>query len=93
MSAKPERGLGLHAGSRMPADADEVDALLRLVPDVAFAPEMEACLFPGDALAGTSLFVAPEQLGRLADAGYLRRLRAALDAVMARAKKEDNGGL
>ncbi len=93
MSAGPERGLGLHPGSRMPADSDEVDALLRLVPDVAFAPEMEGCLFPGDALAGTSLFVAPAQLARLADAAYLLRLRAGLDAVGQRAKQEDNGGL
>ncbi len=77
----------------MPADADEVDALLRLVPDVAFSPEMERCLFATEALAGMSPFAAPEQIARLADAAFLARLRGALERVGERARKEKNGGL
>jgi hypothetical protein len=93
MKPRRDRGLGLHPGSPMPADADEVDALLRLVPDVAFAPELEGCLFAADALAGMSLFSDHDQLGRLADASYLARLRAGLDALGTRAHGEKNGGL
>jgi hypothetical protein len=93
MTAEQERRVGLHPGSPMPDDSDEVDELLRLVPDVAFAPELEGCLFGADALAGTSLFVSPAHLARLSDAAYLVRLRAALDALGQRAKREGNGGL
>jgi hypothetical protein len=77
----------------MPADADEVDALLRLVPDVAFAPELEGCLFAAEAIAGMSPFVPPEQIARLADATFLAGLRAALGRVGERASREKNGGL
>jgi hypothetical protein len=77
----------------MPGDADEVDALLRRVPDVAFAPELEACLFGADALAGTMLFAEPEQIARLIDDAYVTRLRGGLDALGERAKREKNGGL
>jgi hypothetical protein len=77
----------------MPADPDEVDALLRLVPDVAFAPEVEGSLFPSSALAGMSPFAEPEQITRLADASYVAALRAGLEAVRARAQREKNGGL
>ncbi|HEY3822809.1 MAG TPA: hypothetical protein VGL81_36845 [Polyangiaceae bacterium] len=91
---KPEeRRLGLHPGSRMPGDSDEVDALLRRVPDVAFAPELEGCLFGAEALAGSSVFAGPGYLARLSDAAYVARLRAALEAVGERARREDNGGL
>jgi hypothetical protein len=77
----------------MPADADEVDALLRLVPDVAFAPELDRCLFAAEALAGMSPFAPPEQIARLADAAYLAELRASLGVVRERAHGEKNGGL
>jgi hypothetical protein len=90
---REERRLGLHAGSSMPGDSDEVDALLRRVPEVAFAPELEGCLFGADALAGSSVFAGPGHLARLSDAAYVVRLRAALDALGRRAKQEDNGGL
>jgi hypothetical protein len=93
MSEGSERHLGVFPGSPMPADADEVDALLRLVPDVAFAPELGRCLFATEALAGMSPFAPPEQIAQLADAAYLVRLRAALDAVLERARRERNGGL
>ena len=87
------KGLGLHPGSPMPANPDEVDALLRRVPDVAFAPELGSCLFAAEVLTGMSLFSEPEQISRLADARYVAGLRAGLDALRARAKRERNGGL
>jgi len=93
MSGAEERILGLHPGSRMPADSDEVDALLRRVPDVAFAPELEGCLFPADALAGTYLFSSPDQIGRLATPQYVAGVREALGKVTARAGLEENAGL
>ena len=92
MSEGSERHLGVFPGSPMPADADEVDALLRLVPDVAFAPELDRCLFAAEALAGMSPFAPPEQIARLADAEFVARLRSALDAARARARREKNGG-
>jgi len=93
MSPRPEARVGLQPGSPMPADAGEVDALLRRVPEVAFAPELEGCLFAANDLAGTSLFAEPEQIARLTDAAYVVRLRAGLDALGARARGEGNGGL
>jgi hypothetical protein len=77
----------------MPADPEEVDALLRLVPDVAFAPEVGECLFPSERLAGMSPFAPPEQIASLADDAYLGALREALSAVRSRAHAESNGGL
>jgi hypothetical protein len=93
MTGKRESGLGLHPGSRMPGDSEEVDALLRLVPDIAFAPELDACVFAPEALAGTSLFSSPEQIGRLADDEYLGTVRSALERLQARGQREKNGGL
>lgn len=93
MTAAPERRLGLHPGSPMPGDPDEVDDLLRRVPEVAFAPELAGCLFAAEVLAGGSVFSGPEQIARLADAAYVLRLRAGLDALRERAKREKNGGL
>ena len=93
MSGDPPRHLGVFPGSPMPASADEVDALLRLVPDVAFAPELERCLFAAEALAGMSPFAPPEQIARLAGHAFLTGLRSALDAVRERARREKNGGL
>jgi hypothetical protein len=90
----PERGLvGLHAGSRMPDDGDEVDALLRQVPEVAFLPEIEASVFSPAAIVAVSAFVAPAQIIKLADDACIARLRAALEAARARAQRESNGGL
>jgi hypothetical protein len=93
MTAHLERHLGVFPGSPMPADSDEVDALLRLVPDVAFLPELERCLFASEILAGMSPFAAPEQIAELADTTYVAKLRAGLDAARARAGREKNGGL
>jgi hypothetical protein len=77
----------------MPADADEVDALLRLVPEVAFAPELEGCLFPPEIIAPLSPFAPPVQIGNLANEAYVSALRAGLAALGARARTEKNGGL
>jgi len=93
MSPAPRRGLGLHAGSPMPADSVEVDLLLRRVPDVAFVPELEGQLFTNEALGAVSPFLAPAQIARLATADYVAGLRAALDVLRARAHAEKNGGL
>jgi hypothetical protein len=93
MTAQREGPVGLQPGSPMPGDSHEVDALLRRVPEVAFAPELEGCLFAANALAGTSVFAEPEQIARLADAAFVARLRAGLESIGERAKREENGGL
>lgn len=94
MSQTPDRGLvGLHAGSRMPDDAEEVDELLRRVPEVAFLPELDRSVFSPAAIGAVSAFVAPAQITRLADPAYIAGLRAALEATRARARRETNGGL
>jgi hypothetical protein len=77
----------------MPADEGEVDALLRRVPEVAFAPELQGCLFPAEALAGADLYSAPALVAKLADAGFVARLGAALDVLRERAHGEKSGGL
>ena len=94
MSSTPQRGLlGLHAGSRMPDDSDEIDEMLRHVPNVAFIPELEGSVFRAKVLAAVSAFVAPAQIARLADEAYLRDLRANLEKAHGRAQREKNGGL
>jgi hypothetical protein len=93
VTADGERLLGLHAGSRMPVDGDEVDELLRRVPDVAFAPELAGCLFAQDAVARATPLDAPAHITRLADAAYVSRLRAGLEALRDRARRESNGGM
>lgn len=94
MSPAAERGLlGLHAGSRMPDDSDEIDEMLRHVPDFAFVPELDGSVFSAKAIAAVSAFVAPAQIAKLADEAYLRDLRGKLEAAKARAQRERNGGL
>jgi hypothetical protein len=94
MSSAPERGLlGLHAGSRMPDDSDEIDEMLRHVPEVAFIPELAGSVFSAKAITAVSAFVAPVQIVKLADEAYVRDLRAKLEAAKARAVREKNGGL
>lgn len=93
MSATSGRSIGLHAGSAMPADSVEVDMLLRRVPDVAFVPELEGSVFSSESLGAVSPFVARAQITKLATPDYLVGLRAGLDALLARARAEKNGGL
>jgi hypothetical protein len=87
------RELGVFPGSPMPANADEVDGLLRLVPELAFVPELEGCLFAAKSLAGMSPFAPPEEIAKLTDVAYLAGVRAALEAMRVRGHAESNGGL
>lgn len=93
MSGQPGRQLGLHAGSPMPAHATEVDELLRRVPELAFAGELDACLFAAEALAGASPLDTPAHIAKLADEGYVGHLRERLELIRRRARDEENGGL
>lgn len=89
MSAPP-RTLGLHPGSRAPENPEEVETLLRQVPGMPFAPELEACMFEPSSLGpGPS----HDELERLADDAHLRRVLEGLDALAQRAGREDSGGL
>jgi hypothetical protein len=74
-------------GSAPPADAERVEALLRLVPFVAFEPELERCL--RDRLAEG----VGDGIDALWESDVRERLVAALDRVEARAVAEANGGL
>lgn len=78
----------LGPGSPAPRNPEEIELLLRAVPHVAFAPELEP-LLPAP--------LGPEPLapGALAacDATWLARLTGALRAVEARALAHDDGGL
>jgi hypothetical protein len=76
----------------MPANAAEVDALLRHVPEIAFADELEACLF-ATVVAGASPLDVPAHIAKLADHAYLQRLREQLERLRQRGRAEDNGGL
>jgi hypothetical protein len=82
--------LGLHPGSRAPTAPEEVEALLRQVPGMAFVPEVERCLPDTGALAERP---SVEDLTRLADPDYLARVLEALAALQRRADAEENGGL
>jgi hypothetical protein len=93
MSAPKAKGLGLYPGSPMPGDPDEVDALLRCVPDVAFAVELEPCLFSPEALGAATPFAPPAQIARLAGPEYVAGLRVALEAIRERAHEAADGGL
>jgi hypothetical protein len=94
VTSDEQRGLlGLHAGSRMPDDSDEIDEMLRHVPEMAFIPELEASVFCVQAISAVAAFVASAQIARLADEPYLRSLRGALAAAGERARREQNGGL
>jgi hypothetical protein len=86
------RQLGLHRGSPMPASATEVDEILRRVPEVAFAGEFEACLFP-TVVEGASPLDLPAHISKVADQAYLQSLRKQLEQLRQRARAEDNGGL
>lgn len=78
-------------GPRSPAPADpgEVDELLRMVPVVAFVPELEA-LVPAPLGPGP---LTPQALAEGADAAWLARVTAALRTLQARAEAQADGGL
>ena len=79
----------LGPGSPDPRDPAEVEALLRMVPVVAFQPELEA-LVPAPLGAGP---LTPQTLAEAADAAWLARVTEALRALEARALVQADGGL
>jgi hypothetical protein len=83
----------LGPGSPEPRDPAEVDALLRMVPVVAFFPELEA-LVPAPLGPGP---LTPPALTEAADAAeggaWLARVGEALRALQARAEAQADGGL
>jgi hypothetical protein len=85
--------LDLGPNSRHPRNSDEMDLLLRRVPEVALLPELAKLRFERG-----KEFRGPEvdhraTIARLADRTYLKGLDAALDEVRRRAETERNGGL
>ncbi|WAS96957.1 hypothetical protein [Nannocystis punicea] len=81
----------LHPGSPPPADDEDVEFLLRAVPELAFFPELADCV-------GTGGYDGPWPPGREAFAGRdladLRdRALRGLEALADRAERERSGGL
>jgi hypothetical protein len=83
----------LGPGSPLPRNAQEMDLLLRRVPEVALFPEFRHLRFSNtdSAPAGSKHHAA--RVAKLADAAYLERVREALSALERRAAEESNGGL
>lgn len=79
----------LAPGSPPPQDPDEVDAVLRAVPDLSCWPELDACVpdVPRDTPP------TPAELTRLVDVAAVARVLAGLEALAARAEREQSGGL
>lgn len=75
-------------GSPAPRDPGEVDALLRVVPRIAFLPEIDATLPAplGDATLSREVVAA-------ADEAWLERVVEALWALERRASDDDDGAL
>lgn len=83
--------LGLHPGSRPPDGPEEVEALLRRVPELAFVPELEPCV--PHTPPGVAWPPSPADLVAGADAEFLARVLTGLSALAERAERERNGGL
>lgn len=79
----------LGPGSPEPRNPAEVEALLRMVPVVAFMTELDA-LVPAP-LGSAPL--TPAALTEAADAAWLARVVEALGALQARAEVQTDGGL
>ncbi|MEM9455816.1 MAG: hypothetical protein AAGF11_16670 [Myxococcota bacterium] len=75
-------------GSPAPRDPTEVEALLRVVPRIAFFPEIDAVL---PAPLGQAALSA--QVVAASDPAWLDRLVEALVALEQRAHEHDDGGL
>ncbi|PCC68117.1 hypothetical protein SAMN02745121_04538 [Nannocystis exedens] len=81
----------LHPGSPPPADDEDVEVVLRAVPELAFFPELEPCIRAGEV-------TGPWPPGREAFAGRdfedlrTQALRG-LEALADRAERERSGGL
>jgi hypothetical protein len=85
--------LDLCPGSRHPRDPQEMDFLLRRVPEFALLPELAKVRFARQSLASGLQADHRVRISRLADRAYLERLEAMLDEVRGRAEAERNGGL
>lgn len=76
-------------GSPPPQGPDDVDLVLRAVPDLACWPELDACVLavpPGAA-------ASPADLTRRVDAAAVARVLTGLEALAVRAERERSGGL
>jgi hypothetical protein len=76
----------LEPGYPEPTTATEVEHLLHLVPEVAFMPELSACV-------PSSVAASSEVIDALCDEAALARIREALERLMTRARVENRGGL
>lgn len=79
----------LGPGSPAPGSPSEVEALLRLVPVVAFLPELEP-LLPAPLGPGP---LTPQALTEGADTAWLVRVAEALRSLEARAEAQADGAL
>lgn len=79
----------LGPGSPAPASPAEVEALLRMVPVVAFFPELEAVM-PAPLGPGP---LTPHNVASSAHAAWLARVVEALRSLEARAQAQSDGGL
>lgn len=79
----------LGPGSPAPRNPTEVEQLLRVVPRLAFVPELHALL---PAPLGPEP-VSPQAVAAGADPAWLRRVVQALQALEQRAAEQDDGGL
>jgi hypothetical protein len=82
----------LGPGSPAPRNPEEVEALLRAVPRLAFAPELEA-LLPAPLGPGPLSPQAVTEGLATADPAWLSRMVAALSALEERALVHADGGL
>lgn len=81
----------LGPGSPPPQDADDVEVVLRAVPDLAFWPELAACV--PDVPAGRDWPPDPADLPRQFDVAAVARVLTGLEALAVRAEQEHSGGL
>jgi hypothetical protein len=82
--------LGVHPGSRSPANAEEVEMLLRAVPAVCFREEFADQRFAPQQLSERA---TPDELTRLASPEWLDGLLEALAKLEDNAGRNQNGGL
>ena len=81
----------LMPSSPPPQDPDDVEAVLRAVPDLACWPELDRCV--PDLPAGRDVAPSPAELTRLVDGAALARVLTGLGSLAARAESERNAGL
>ena len=84
-----KRAFLIQPGSKEPTDPEQVEALLRWLPALAFEPELQACV-PSRCRRAP---LTPARLDAEADADFLEQVAGSLRALQSRAAAEDNGGL